>query len=235
MKKWKSKSGYEILRILSGRSNVFVLTNGVSNILIDTSASQLWNSLDRKLSENGIKNIGYLVLTHAHYDHAGNAKRIKDKFNALVIVHSDEAEYLSHGDNVMPQGTNLFTRTLVKNFGERLLAGKKYEPCVPDLIADSVFDLSGFGFSAYLMHTPGHTVGSMCLVVDDEIAIAGDALFGVFRYSAFPPYAQDVRAMLGSWRKLLDTKCRLFLPSHGSAVSRKLLQKDYEKRIGRFN
>jgi hydroxyacylglutathione hydrolase len=58
---------------------------------------------------------------------------------------------------------------------------------------DSKLDLKDYGFNAYIIHTPGHTIGSMTVVIDDEIAIVGDSMFGIFKWSVLPPYANDVR------------------------------------------
>jgi len=229
MKCWKTKSGYMIIRVLSGRSNVFLLTNGDKNILIDSSIKMLWGRLLHNLKKLGISSIDYLVLTHAHFDHVANAKRIKNKFRSKVVIQKEDADYLKVGENVMPKGTTLITRPLVKAFGKRFLNGFKYDPCKYDLLVDSRFDLKEFGFNAYLMHNPGHTGGSMSLIVDDEIAIVGDAMFGVFKRSVFPPFAVDVAQMFESWGKLLETNCSLFLPSHGSANERLLVEKEYKK------
>jgi uncharacterized membrane-anchored protein len=62
MKRWRTKSGYDIIMILSGRSNVYLLTNGEKNILIDTSVSRLWNRLQQKLDKLGINSIDYLIV-----------------------------------------------------------------------------------------------------------------------------------------------------------------------------
>ena len=234
MKTWTTtKSGYKIIQILSGRSNVFLLTNGKRNLLIDTSTPGLWNRLQKCLDQSGIRHIDYLILTHAHFDHAGNAGRIKEKYGASVIVQKNEANYLAKGDNIIPKGTTLLTRPMVKILGERLFPRFRYEPCRYDLLVDSMFDLGELGFDAYLLHTPGHTIGSMSVIIDHEIAIVGDTMFGVFKWSVFPPYAEDVRQMIRSWGTLPETNCSLFIPSHGSANSRFLVQKDYEKRVGR--
>jgi hydroxyacylglutathione hydrolase len=98
-------------------------------------------------------------------------------------------------------------------------------------LIDSESDINEFGFNAYLMNTSGHTIGSMSLIIDDEIAIVGDTMFVVLKWSVFPPYAEDKDLMVKSWGKLLKTKCSEFLPSHGTANSRLLVQKDYDKRI----
>jgi len=219
------------MQIMSGRSNVFLLTNGIKNILIDTSVSRSWIKLQKQLDTLGVNTIDYLILTHAHFDHAANAKQIKEKFNPMVFIQKEESSYLSHGENILPNGTIGLTRLLVNLLGKRLIRRFKYEPCQPDLLIDSQYDLDNLGFNAYLLHTPGHTKGSISLIVDDEIAIVGDTMFGVFKWSVFPPYAEDKNLMINSWGKLLETKCKEFLPSHGTANSRLIVQKEYNKRI----
>jgi hydroxyacylglutathione hydrolase len=230
MKTWRTKSGYKIIKALSGRSNVFLLTNGEKNILVDTSPGRLWKKLDRRLKSLHIRCIDYLVITHAHYDHAENAFRLKTRYNVQVIVHKSEANDLSSGGNGKIDGTNAFARFMIKILS-KLLAGKMaFEPCAPDLLVDEKMDLNGMGFNAYILHTPGHTPGSISLIVDDEIALVGDCMFGVFKGSAFPPFALNTGQMIESWGKLLNTGCSLFLPSHGSADSRELVQRDYDRR-----
>lgn len=234
MRSWKTRNGYSIIQILSGRSNVFLLTNGKTNILIDTSSPGLWNNLQRQLNKLLIKHIDYLIFTHAHFDHAGNACRIKEKYNPLVIVQKNEAEFLATGDNILPRGTTFFTRPLVSIFGKKTFPLLRYKPCKYDITVDSLFDLTDFGFNGYLMSTPGHTAGSMSLIIDDEIAIVGDTMFGLLSWSVFPPYAENIKQMIQSWGKLLETNCSLFLPSHGSANKRSIVQKDYNKRMKTF-
>ncbi len=231
MNRWKTKTGYEVIQVLAGRSNVFVLTNGEKNLLVDTSVSRLRKILQRRLDSLGVETIDYLVLTHAHYDHAANARHIQKKYKAKVIVQRADEPWLSAGDNMLPAGTNLITRTIVNLLGKWLFHLFRYEPCRPDLVVDSQADLKSFGENVYLIHSPGHTPGSMSIIVDDELALVGDTLFGVFRWTVFPPYARDPETMIRSWRKLLQTNCSLFLPSHGTSIQRTLLKKDFEQRI----
>lgn len=229
MKIFRTKSGYEIIWILSGRSNVFLLTNKTKNILIDTSTRNNWKRLLGRLDELNISKVDYLILTHTHFDHAANAKKIKHKFNATIIVHQDEVLYLTAGQNVIIKGTNCLSNLLVSLIGKTILSIFKYEPCSPDLLVDKFIDLNQFGFNASIIHTPGHSIGSMSVIVDDEIALVGDAMFGVFKWSVIPPFAQDFKRMITSWGVLLKTNCYVFIPSHGTANSRYMVQKVYSR------
>lgn len=230
MKSWTTSGGNKIIQLLSGRSNVFLLTNGHTNILVDTSAGFMWQSLLKNLELLKIDQISLLILTHSHFDHASNAGKIKERYNARVILHKTEAGYLATGDNILPTGTNPFSRFLVRTFANKFRSVALYEPCQPDITFDDIYDLSELGFNAYLMHTPGHTLGSASVIIDDEIALVGDTMFGIFRWTVFPPFAADQEQLILSWGKLLETGCSLFIPSHGSANSRDLVEKDLLKR-----
>jgi glyoxylase-like metal-dependent hydrolase (beta-lactamase superfamily II) len=230
MRTWSTSDGSKIIRILSARSNVFLLTNGQTNILIDTSAGFMYKNLERNLDRLGIEHIALLILTHSHFDHAANAARIKEKYKAKVIIHESETKYLNTGDNILPTGTNPVTKFLVRTFAKKFRSVALYQPCSFDFTVDDVFDLLNFGFNAYLMYTPGHTQGSISLIINDEIALVGDTMFGIFPWTVFPPFASDQDQLVNSWGKLLGTKCRIFIPSHGSANSRSLVERDYNKR-----
>ncbi len=234
MKTWETKSGYKITRVLAGRSNVFLVANGGKHILVDTSPGSRWKTLDRRLRRLGIERLDALVLTHAHYDHAGNAARLQEKYEARVIAHIAEGPFLAKGENNAVGGTNALTRLMVAGLGKRFARRASYEPCRPDIQVDPSFDLREFGFKAYALHTPGHTSGSLSVIVDDEIALVGDAMFGIFPGTVFPPYAEDAGRLVESWGRLLATHCRLFLPAHGTANSRQLVLRDYEKRSARM-
>jgi glyoxylase-like metal-dependent hydrolase (beta-lactamase superfamily II) len=84
------------------------------------------------------------------------------------------------------------------------------------------------------MHTPGQSCGMMSVIIEEEIALVGDAMMGVYPNSIFVPFAEDADQLLMSWGKLLTTPCALFLPGHGSPISRALVEKCYFKRQVRW-
>jgi hydroxyacylglutathione hydrolase len=231
LKSWTTRNGLKIYRVLGGRSNVFLLTNGMKNILVDTSAQFMKNALIENLRKLNIHQIDYLVLTHSHFDHAANAAFVKDWYDAKIIIHKNESHNLETGKNIVPAGTGPFSKLIVRFLASKYMMKLDYEPCKPDILVDETFDFKEMGFGAYLLHTPGHTPGSMSLIINHEIALVGDAMVGTFPNSCYPPFALDTDEVVKSWGKLLDTGCRWFMPSHGSARSRELVEKEYRKRI----
>jgi glyoxylase-like metal-dependent hydrolase (beta-lactamase superfamily II) len=225
----KTKNGLTIYKVLSGRSNVFLITNQKENILVDTGINLMRKKLLKRLSKLGVTQVNYMVLTHSHFDHTGNARMIRDKFKPLTIIQKEETQYLNSGELLPPKGTSLIPRLLLRWFLKTALGRIKFRPCILDLALEEQLDMNYFGFNVYLKHTPGHSPGSLSVIVDDEIALVGDTMFGVFPSRIFPPFALDVPGMIKSWGKLLDTGCRLFLPSHGSGNSRKLVEREYKK------
>jgi len=87
-----------------------------------------------------------IILTHAHFDHIGGL----EGFNLPVYVHDLDRVYLDSGK----AESSPYNLKLVKN-GQQIPLG--------DLMLD-------------VLHTPGHSAGSICLKVDN-ILLSGDTLF----------------------------------------------------------
>ncbi|MFT8314591.1 MAG: MBL fold metallo-hydrolase [Clostridium sp.] len=235
MKSWTTKNGQKIYQTLDGRSNSFLVSNGEKYILIDTGRKNKWKELKNKLDELGVNenSIDSLILTHTHFDHAENAYNIKENYKANLIVHKSEEDFIRNGNNPVIKGTNLATGFITRILGESLRKFYKYKAVTCDIVVEDNFNLVDLGFEAYILHTPGHSIGSLSIIIDNEIAIVGDTMFGVFRNSVFPPYAEDKITMIKSWKKLLNTGCSLFIPAHGTENSKELLQKEYEKYLNK--
>jgi hydroxyacylglutathione hydrolase len=218
--------------LVSGWSNVYLITSGGHHILADTGPSLMSELLLRRISDYGIIRPDALVLTHTHFDHTGSAAVLKEKYHMPVIVHRSEAEYLESGLSPLPRGSIAFTAFLYRLGAKRVENRFRVKPVVPDILLDDSMELGSFGIAASIIHTPGHSRGSCSIIVDGQIAITGDTCVSPFRGKAFPPWADDTAALLKSWKVLLDTGCELFLPMHHHMITRKTLEREYVKRAG---
>ena len=95
----------------------------------------------------------------------------------------------------------------------------KYPAAEPDLVSDEVFDLAAFNFPGKVIHSPGHTLGSVLVLMEGGELIAGDTLFGVENKQHFPPFAEDVSALLRSWDTIRGLQAETIYPAHGRYFS----------------
>lgn len=159
-----------------------------------------------------------LVLTHAHFDHAGSAQRLKKLTGCKIMIHQSEAERIRAGFTGLPPGTRWKAKLLV-GVG-RVIARRlgKYPPAEPDLLVEQMADLREYGFEGKVLHTPGHTPGSMVVLLERGELIAGDTLFGWERKQHFPPFAEDLPRLVESWKRIREWDVKTIYPAHGRSI-----------------
>jgi glyoxylase-like metal-dependent hydrolase (beta-lactamase superfamily II) len=232
MFKWETKKGTIIRMTRIGITNCYLIETNSTNILVDTGQSRHFKKLKSFLHANLTslnKTLDYLILTHTHYDHAGNASKVKDFFDPQVIVHEKESKFLSDGFTTLPKGTNFITNLLTIIVNKYFSSIGKYEALKSDIDFKLLEQINLDNLE--IIETPGHTSGSLSVLVDHEMAIVGDTLFGVQHRNIFPPFADDKKVLMETWKKLLETKCILFFPAHGKVIKRDLLQREYYKKV----
>lgn len=229
MKTWVTSGGCTITRVIFGRSNVFLLSKWTSRLLVDTGWSGDGKQLLKRFGQTGPPDT--VIMTHTHFDHAGNAGRLHEQFSPVFIVQESEKEFLESGNSPIPKGTMGWTRFLYNLGAERVPQWFHVSGVKADIVFKERYDLTNFGSNTYVIHTPGHSKGSSCVVIDNEIALAGDTIGGLPGL-VFPPWGDNADEIILSWQKLLNTGCHTFHPSHGFPVSRKMLANEYEKKSG---
>jgi len=173
--------------------------------------------------------IDAIFLTHSHTDHVANAQYFSDAFDCKVYISKKGITKIRQGCRTMPKGTNVFTRLIHRVDSQisfyqftRFQACSQVEPLNDDVVK---FFLSE---SAELLETPGHTDDSISILLDNQIAVVGDAMVNTFG-NLYPPFADDEKAVITSWKTLLDTQCELFCPAHGKPLRREMLLFSYQK------
>lgn len=229
MKTWVLSDGSRLVRLRGLRCSVFVLSSGDRHLVFDSSMKGERQLVVSGLRRLDVRCIDLLVFSHTHFDHVGNAAFLREAYKARVVVHRSEAGFLEAGNTPLPAGTNPLTAFLISLHARRGFPSFDYEACPPDLTVDDRLDLTPMGFPAFLIHTPGHSRGSMSLIIREEIALVGDTMFGQIPGVVFPIFADDPSALMKSWERLLITGSTNFLPAHGLAVSRRMLEVKYQK------
>jgi len=226
MKTWLTSGGTSIIRVLCGRSNVYLMSRGKSRLLIDTGWKGDGQRLLKRLAITGHPDA--VILTHTHFDHAGNAWILHKRFAPTFIVEENEKDFLENGYSPVPNGTMRWTRFLYRLGAEKVPHWFQVQGVKANMTFHEQHDLSEYGFNAVALHTPGHSAGSSSVIVGTEMAIVGDAMVGL-PHRIFPPWGDDAEEIIRSWKKLLDTGCQIFHPAHGFPVTRQRLEKEYWK------
>lgn len=194
---------YFTLPMLHGAAlrEVYVsLIKGDTNILIDTGVAYHYEDLEQMIASAGMdfSDIQALINTHCHFDHVGGNYGLKKKNPHISIWAHGEAkpfiEDLDYQYKVRPlPGFNTLTGGSVK---------------VDRVLNDG--EILDVGFPVQVLHTPGHSPGSLSLYIPDQkLAIIGDSLPD---FKGLPIY-EDLDELYITLQKIKDLQPRFIFSS----------------------
>jgi glyoxylase-like metal-dependent hydrolase (beta-lactamase superfamily II) len=220
---------YILHRISLIKVSAFLLYRPGEAILVDCGTPGSEVTILEEMTGLGLQPgmLKLLILTHAHYDHAGSASRLKELTGCRIMIHGSESTRLEAGYTPIPAGTRWKARvvaTVGRIFARRIMS---YPPAIPDILVEQSLDLSEFGFPGGVIHTPGHTFGSMVVLLEDGEMLAGDTLIGIPGKRIFPPFAEDPEALKQSWKMLSGLQVNTFHPAHGRSISFRKFMEEY--------
>ncbi len=191
---------YKGIKLLGGIGhdcNVYLVDG---ELLIDAGSGSFFSEMREEIENSGIDidKIKTIVNTHSHFDHTGGDKKMRDWLDAQIGIHVKDEKSLETGIG-----------TLAERFGEtaRVVTADKA------LKHGDVINTTHFDFK--VIHTPGHTPGSICLYDKSKrLLISGDTLFSDTHGRTDIPGA-DHKQLMESLRKLQKLEATYLLPGHG--------------------
>lgn len=179
-------------------TNCYILTDDISgeSLVVDPGMYDL--QLKKTLENNNITSLKYILLTHGHYDHILGVEELQKDLGGKIVIHEDDSDCFVDG-----------SKSLSEYFSDGVALNVK-----PDVKVVDGSTLNLGDKTIKVIHTPGHTNGSVCFLIDNLI-FSGDTLFkeSVGR-TDFP--TGDMKTILKSVQKLktLNGDYKIY-PGHG--------------------
>lgn len=180
-------------------------SNSKDAIIIDPGADplQILDFINRKEL-----NVKYIINTHGHYDHIGANNEIKSVLNSTIYIHKLDEKMLSSPTKNLSLFLGKLYKTKADGFFEE---GDEFK------IDNKVFKI---------LHTPGHTPGSMSIMVDDSL-FCGDLVFkdGIGRTDLFGGSSRDLALSIKNKILILNDDSKLY-PGHGPETTVKYIKEN---------
>jgi glyoxylase-like metal-dependent hydrolase (beta-lactamase superfamily II) len=214
-----------------GLDQVYVL-QGEGIILVDGGAPGKLDAFKRAIDALSLdpRQIQLIVVTHGHWDHIGSVRDIKELTGAKVAMHEQEKGLLEKPPKPSPQppGATAWGRLSIWMVG---LFVRSVD--IPATDVDIVLDNEGlplaeFGIPGKVVYTPGHSSGSVSVLLETGEAFVGDLAMSQppLRFSpGLPILAEDIEEVKQSCRLLLDLGAKTIYPAHGKPFAADILRR----------
>jgi glyoxylase-like metal-dependent hydrolase (beta-lactamase superfamily II) len=204
-------------------ANCYLIIRPDKMLLIDTGMPRnIGKILDyvKKLSKSPT-DIRYIILTHSDLDHIGNASELKKITGAKLVIHAGDAPVLKGQQRQRSDKGLLHVAFLIIQPVFPIL------PAEPDIILQNDSELEGFR----ILHTPGHTTGSICIYEPGKILFTGDSVISSQQGDPLPPTKRllsDISQSRESLARIGKLAYDILLPGHGAPVIGRASQKVQE-------
>lgn len=203
-----------------GRVNAYLI-RGKKPILVDTGFPGCAPKILTALREEGYdpEDLALIIITHAHLDHFGSATVLSRTTGAPVLAATCEADALRSGAGLPPVPRSLPGRIFSVMIGKPVPSAEL--AVVPAVSISAPFRLDEYGIDGTVLVTPGHTRGSLSVVLATGECMAGDLVMGMFPPGrpGLPMFAEDMEAVTKSIRGIMELRPSVIYTGHGGPFS----------------
>jgi hydroxyacylglutathione hydrolase len=203
-----------------GVTNTYLL-RGRGAVVVDPGGSRPRDAVVRRLARllGDLRQVGLVIATHGHFDHIGAAAHLRRATGAPLAIHRGDAEWLRTATWTWPEALTPWGKFMRGALGPLFNRALRFEPVEPDIvIEDDGLDLEPYGVAGRVVHTPGHSPGSVSVLLAGGEAFVGDlAMNGppMCLKPSFGIFAHDPERVPSSWRTLVELGARIVYPAHG--------------------
>lgn len=195
-------------------SNMFLVCRAGEALVIDPHIS---DAALEYLEQQGTKRV-LILLTHEHYDHTFGVIWLKERFPSEIVCQKYAAESLRQEKNNRPMvmAAKSINRSNAGEIKALIRGMPKGYTCEADVVFDEDLCMLWQGITIRLIHTPGHSPGSCCMELGEDIIATGDSLIRRTPViTRFPGGSREVflAQTVPYLRKI--RKGTLILPGHG--------------------
>jgi glyoxylase-like metal-dependent hydrolase (beta-lactamase superfamily II) len=182
-------------------------------VLVDAGLRGEEKRVLEKMKAIGRNDLRLIYITHAHLDHYGCAAALRRITGAPIAIHGLDEEAMALGETRLgtARGFGRVMQTLLPLANPLL----RPEPVQADLVVDDGEDLSEHGLVATVLFTPGHTMGSTCLLLENRIAFAGDLVTNSGQPRMQRYFAEDWPLLPRSLARLQEKNPEIVFSGHG--------------------
>lgn len=174
--------------------------------------------------------IRLIVLTHGDPDHVGSVKDIKTLTGAKIAIHNLDRKNLEQAILNFPSGVSFwgkFLHVILWPVLKRVFSD--FPTATADIVLnDEDYPLNEFGIDGKIVHTPGHTPGSVSVLLNTGEAFVGCMAHNnlPFRFTpGLPIFAGDIGQVKKSWKKIIQKGAKKIYPGHGNPFSADFIEK----------
>lgn len=179
------------------------------------------------------KDVGLIVLTHAHWDHCGSAAILAEHFGCPIALCKSDENLITDNwaqpveANEDAPGSDAFLERVTPG-----LQGAEFDAFAPDFWLQDGDSLEGFGVDATIVALPGHTLGSVGVDVHGTDLIVGDTLINNQTEPLPALIVHDKPALVASMNKIAALGPRTILYGHGDPTANWLDGKPVQRVLG---